>query len=273
MIRAATTRVLIVAANLVVAAPVFAQQRASLADRVARLEQVQAEQAGRQNLELLNQITDLRAEIQALRGQNEELRHELEQLKQRNRDQYVDLDSRLSRLEGGAPATASSDAQAPAAGPAAEQPPAPAAAPAPPQSAAPTSGSADPAGERAAYEAAFDALKNGQYAEAARRFQAFLEAYPDGEYAPNAYYWLGESYYVTQNYEIALETFQTLLERFPNSNKAPDALLKLGYCQYELRQWQAAEATLNRVIERYPDSTVSRLAQGRLRALMLERRQ
>ncbi|MFN3903137.1 tol-pal system protein YbgF [Rehaibacterium terrae] len=243
-------------------APVLAQTRTSLADRVARLEQLQAQQGSGQNLELLNQLTDLRAEIQALRGQVEQLQFENEQLRQRNREQYIDLDSRIGRLEQGAVAAASqppSEAPLPA-----QEAAVPADAPARP---------ADPVSERAAYEAAFDALKNGQYAESARRFQRFIQDFPDGEYAPNAWYWLGESYYVTQNYDVALESFQSLLQKFPDSNKAPDALLKLGYCQYELRQWAEAEATLNRVIERYPDTTVARLAQGRLRALALERRQ
>jgi tol-pal system protein YbgF len=131
---------------------------------------------------------------------------------------------------------------------------------------------ANPADERALYESAFDSLKEGRYAEAARRFQTFLDQYPNGEYSPNAQYWLGESYYVTQNYQIALEAFQRLLSRFPASNKAPDALLKVGYCHYELRQWSQAESVLNQVVQQYPDTTVARLAQGRLRALRLENR-
>jgi tol-pal system protein YbgF len=130
----------------------------------------------------------------------------------------------------------------------------------------------NPEDERRLYDAAFDELKQGNYAEAARRFQSFLQMFPDGDYAPNAQYWLGESYYVTQNYGIALDAFQALLRRFPNSSKAPDALLKLGYSQYELRQWDEAEATLNRVMQQYPDTTVARLAQGRLRAMRLENR-
>lgn len=269
MIDAGITRVLIVAAALVAAAPVFAQTRTSLADRVARLEQQQVQQGASQNLDMLNQLTELRAEIQMLRGQVEQLQYENEQLKQRNREQYLDLDSRIARLEQGGVAAAEpqvTDSPAPA-----EPPSVPAEAPA--SADAPARSPADPASERAAYEAAFDALKNGQYAESARRFQRFTEDYPDGEYAPNAWYWLGESYYVTQNYDVALDSFQALLREFPDSSKAPDALLKLGYCQYELRQWAEAEATLNRVIERYPDTTVARLAQGRLRALALERRQ
>ena len=69
------------------------------------------------------------------------------------------------------------------------------------------------------------ALKDGRYAESARRFQQFIQQYPTNDLTPNAYYWLGESYYVTQNYKIALQSFQTLLQRYPESQKAPDALL------------------------------------------------
>ncbi|MBB5209482.1 tol-pal system protein YbgF [Chiayiivirga flava] len=267
--------------------------RLSLSERMARLEQ-QAN-SGQQTVELLNRITELQAEVQSLRGQIEEQSFKIQELEKRNRDQYVDLDSRIARIESGQAGTGQ-----PLLDPAAV-PPAPGAdgSPAapnqivmeapdvrPPVDAglesvpadgstefAPTETIVDPAAERAAYESAFDSLKNGQYAEAARRFQGFLQQYPSGDYSPNAQYWLGESYYVTQNYQIALDAFQRLLSQFPSSNKAPDALLKVGYCHYELKQWTQAEATLNQVVQQYPDTTVARLAQGRLRALRLENRQ
>lgn len=287
------------AVALVATASVFAQARPSLADRVARLEQQQTQaQANNQNVELLNRIADLQTEIQSLRAQLEKQQFELEQLKQRNRQQYLDLDGRLGRIESGTfaspPSASGSDtAQVPpesaatptdgqtavapenrdvgdasaAANPDTVDPAAVGGSPQPPVDGAPV------VDERAAYDQAFEALKNGEYAEAARRFNAFLDTHPDGSFAPNAHYWLGESYYVTQNFELAQSSFQALLDRFPDSTKAPDALLKLGYCQYELKQFNASRVTLGQVIERYPDSTVARLAQGRVRAMMLEDRQ
>jgi tol-pal system protein YbgF len=303
--RASTLVVRLTAAALVAAAvfPVHAQGRLSLAERVERLEQVQSKApAADQNLQLLNQISDLQAEIQSLRGLIEQQGFELESLKKRGRDQYIDLDSRLARLEGGGAtvlggpsADPSMDAglrpdeQAAAAPDNTFQSVSPATAMEAPAVRAPVEGfggtqpldsvdaaaieqAADPAGERPLYDSAFDALKEGRYAESARRFQTFLASYPNGSYAPNAWYWLGESYYVTQNYQIALDAFRQLLSSFPDSAKAPDALLKVGYCHYELRQWNDAEETLNQVLQRYPDSTVARLAQGRLRALRLEGR-
>ncbi len=303
--RASYLLVRLSAAALVAAAvfPVHAQGRLSLAERVERLESAQVQpDAPDQNLQMLNQITDLQAEIQSLRGLIEQQGFELESLKKRGRDQYIDLDSRIARVEGGG-AVAPSDLapvqtedgfeplpndSAISQSPAVLETPgvvmeAPDVRPSVDGGGQTTSlgdvdpavieqEGADPAGERPLYDSAFDALKEGRYAESAKRFQTFLGSYPSGSYAPNAWYWLGESYYVTQNYPIALESFRELLTSFPDSAKAPDALLKVGYCQYELRQWDEAEATLNQVIERYPDSTVSRLAQGRLRALRLEGR-
>jgi tol-pal system protein YbgF len=287
----------------VVAIPAQAQaQRLSLAERVDRLEQEQASGHGGNAVDLVNQIQSLQTEVQQLQGQVEELKHQLDEAKQRSKDQYIDLDSRIGRMEGHAPGGAPPPAGAGArenapppdielGGGRGDNVPPPTGARdvpdrarqnvgelrddergdlnAPPESGAPA---ADPAGEQPAYDAAFAALKDGRYADSARRFQSFLDQYPNSGLAGNAYYWLGESYYVTQNYKIALKSFQTLLQRYPDSQKAPDAMLKVGYSQYELKQWDQAEATLNQVVQTYPDTTVAHLAQGRLRALKTEPR-
>ena len=252
-------------------------QRASLADRVAALEQQAASQQG--NTQLVNQVTELRTELQAQRAQIEELQHQLDQLQQSARSQYIDLDSRLGRLEGGAaPAPALPPAPAPgkpsgkpaaSAGPAIKAPLPAAPADATPSVHGDAGALAQGADERAAYDNAFSALKAGQYAESARRFQAFLQQYPNGAYAPNALYWLGESYYVTQNYALAQQQFQALLDRYPTHDKAPGALLKVGLSQYGLQKIDAAEATLKQVVQRYPGTDAAATAQDRLKAIQL----
>jgi tol-pal system protein YbgF len=261
-----------------------AQSRLSLAERVAQLEtQVQGSGDSSNVSELMLRNQDLQAEVQSLRGLVESQAFEIEGLKKRQRDQYVDLDSRLQRLEGGMTVPSRPAAAQPVESSVPDQLNADEPSPMP----SPMSGAAEvPAGaesvggavagnsadEKLVYENAFEALKQGRYAESSQLFSAFLQQYPNGEYAANATYWLGESYYVTQNYQIALETFQSLLSQFPDSRKAPDALLKVGYCQYELGDSQTAGTTLNEVVSRYPDTPVARLAQGRLRALRLDGR-
>lgn len=261
---------IVIAAALVAAVPASAQ-RASLADRVAVLEQGAANNQA--NVDLLNQVNQLKSEVQALRAQIEELQQQGEQSKQTSRSQYLDLDGRLNRLEGGAPAAVNSPATGVAPAPAPSPPSSP---PVATRERAPTihgdAGTlAQGADERGAYEGAFDALKAGRYAESAQLFQAFVARFPDGTYAPNALYWLGESYYVTQNYQLAQQQFQSLLERYPTHDKTPGAMLKVGLSQVGLKQFDAAERTLAGVVSRYPGTDAARTAADRLGAIQLGR--
>ncbi len=268
------TPMMIVAAALVAAAPAHAQ-RASLADRVAALE---AQAANPQaNMDLLNQINQLRTQVQDLQGTVEQLQHENDQLKQTGRDQYLDLDGRLQRLEGGAAPVSSAAPAAPLAP--AKAVPKSAAAGKQASAAgerAPTvrgdSGSLAQAGdERAAYEAALNTLKAGDYVASAQQFQSFLDAHPNGVYAPNAMYWLGESYYVTHNFPLAEGQFRTLVDRYPTHDKAAGGLLKLGMSQYGEGHADAAKATLNDVIRQYPGSDAARRAADQLQSIKLDR--
>ncbi len=255
-----------------------AQSRLSLAERVAKLEAAaQGSNAQQQQLELLNRLGDLQTEVQQLRSELERATFELAQQKKLQRDQYIDLDS---RIQGGV--AVPPPAMPPAGTPVSEssgldsgafsEPQMPASAPAQLPSATLPPAATPGGGERVAYDQAFEALKLGQYPEASKRFSGFLANYPNGEFADNATYWLGESYYVTQKYQQALKTFQDLLAKFPQSRKAPDSLLKVGYCYYQLGDAAKATSTLKAVIARYPDQPVAKLAEGRLRALQLDGR-
>lgn len=243
-------------------------QRISTADRLTALEQqLSAMRSG--NLDLLNQVGELKAEVQSLRAQLEVQQQQHEQYKQTGRTQYLDLDGRLNRLESAMsqPVPAPQPAL-PAAAAAATQP---TVQDTPPRVYGDASALGKGADERSVYNVAFDLLKAGRYADSARSFQTFLEIHPNGTFAPNAMYWLGESYYVTQNYALAQEQFQTLLDRYPTHDKAAGALLKVGLCQYGLRQIDAAEATLTKVVARYAGSEAARTADDRLRAIQLSR--
>ena len=249
---------LMMAAALVAAAPAQAQ-RASLADRVAAVEQQVFNTSA--NQDMLNQLQQLRLQMQEMQSTIEQLQNENEQLKQRARDQYLDLDGRLERLEGGqfSPVAANPT-------PAASSAPAVSVAP----SAAPAPRPAAPSGEeRVSYNVAFDALKAGRFADASELFLSFLELYPAGMYTPNALYWLGESYYAAGKYVLAQQQFLDLVDRFPGHDKAAGGLLKLGLSQYNAGDATAAEATLLQVGQRYPGSDAARTAADRLRTLRL----
>ena len=264
-----------IASAVLFAFPAFAQDsRLSLADRVARLEQ-QAQNKDQSGTGMVNQMQQLQAQVQQLQGQIEELRHQLQTLDDKNKAQYTDLDARLGRIESaGAGVAAGSAVQAqsgtPPSGASAAVPPASNVAGNVPAASSSTAAAADPAAAQAAYDVAFKSIRSGNYVEASREFRSFIQQYPNHPLAPNAWYWLGESYYATTNYSVALESFQQLLGQFPQSDKAPDALLKVGYSQLELNKNAAAKATLTQVTTKYPGSKAASLAKERLQRLQLQ---
>jgi len=125
----------------------------------------------------------------------------------------------------------------------------------------------DPVAEQKAYKDAFGLLKSGRYEDAATAFQDFLTAYGQGEFADNAQYWLGETFYVTRQFDLALAEFQTLVMQHPKSQKLTHAMLKIGYIHDELGQPAEARQALGQLIERFPKTTAAGLAKKRLQRL------
>jgi len=259
-----------------------AAEQLTIQERLARLERNSGNNQG--IAELVTQIQQLQQELAELRGQLEQQAFELESLKKRQKVLYMDVDTRLQALETGAtnhpPAnsdTGSSQHQQPNNTASASGPQVREAVNAPVSTAGmadttpqPQAVSQEDATAAALYEEAFAHLKAGRYTDSARLFEDFIQRYPNHELTDNTYYWLGESYYVTRNYELALDAFEQLKSRFPNSNKLADALLKIGYTQYELGLYPQAWQTLQTVVREFPSSAVARLAQTRLRKMQRE---
>ncbi len=72
------------------------------------------------------------------------------------------------------------------------------------------------------YEAAFREYRGGEYKTAIDRFRAFLQTHPSSDYADNALFWLGESYFKLGDHEQAVLAFDDVVKRYPEGNKVPD---------------------------------------------------
>ena len=114
------------------------------------------------------------------------------------------------------------------------------------------------------YRAAVELVKSGKHDEAVTALRAFLKQYPRHDYADNAQYWLGESFYARKDYQQALTEFRATIETYPRGNKVPDALLKVGYCYQALGQTEKARAVLEQVVNLYPKSEPAVLASKKL---------
>ena len=212
---------------------------------------------------LVFQLQQLQQEVMMLNGKLEEQAYELRRLKEQYQERYVDMDRRIVALGGGAASVAPA---APAAGsrPGASQAQtAPAAVDTPPRSPRPQA--AEQPGEGEAYRAAYALVRGQQWNAAIDAFKAFLRDYPDGRYAPNAHYWLGELYLVVQppQLESARQSFMLLLTQYPDNNKVPDALYKLGKVHYQKGNREKGREFLQRVISEYGSSNSSAVQLAR----------
>lgn len=234
-----------------------------------RLEAVERVVANQSLLEIMRRMDALQSELNQIRGEVEELRHEVDSARQRQRDLYLDLDRRLRALElGGTVATPT--ATQPSAGSATSDEPEPA-------MAKPTTSGERPRPEvddRTAYQAAFEILKEGRFVEAREAYAGFLADYPDSPLGDNAQYWFGETFYVMQEHQRAIQEFRKVLDEHQGSDKSPDALLKIGFSQYELERWDDARATLQSLVQQLQGKqgaeTYVDLAQRRLERMTRE---
>ena len=224
-------------------------------DHDARLQRIEESIKNLGIIQLLNQIEQLNAEIAKLRGQVEVMSNLDEQLTKRQRDFYLDIDTRLRKLEG-----------VPGESPAGAANVAPAAA-----TSAPTAPVAQTAASRAKEDAVYDvgsnAFKRGDYAAAIRAFQTFIKDYPAGQLVSNAHYWMGISYFNLRDYGNARTSQDALLKKFPDSAKAPDALLAVAGIYVEIGDTGSARNALEDVIAKYPASEAASKARTRLAAL------
>jgi tol-pal system protein YbgF len=206
-------------------------------------------------MDLLNQINTLQQEVQRLRGKLDVQKHDLQQLTEQLRTQYQDLDQRLkqSKPDAGVQALGTADTSANKVTHA---------------KVIPTEVLSDSSlEEQKEYQAAYGYLRDRDYMHAKTTLQNFLSKYPDGSYAANAHYWLGEIYLIQGQPDPAAAEFNIVISKYPTNTKVPDAMLKLGFAYCDKGDWTKAREQLSAVKKKYAGTTTAQLALTRLQQL------
>jgi len=126
--------------------------------------------------------------------------------------------------------------------------------------------------EKNSYTAAYLALKSGRYEEASIGFKTLLHEHPQGEYADQAWFWLGESHFSQRKYNDAIDAFNKVANNYPESAKHPAALLKLASTYQESNRRGDAKAVLQRLIQQHPESNAAEQARSELRKIDAEQK-
>ncbi|MDE0798098.1 MAG: tol-pal system protein YbgF [Nitrosomonadaceae bacterium] len=232
--------------------------------RIVKLEEV----TNQAIIGLHNQIEELRREFSKLNGQIEVLANDIQLSQNRQKDFYIDLDSRLRRIEQpvvgsdtdssvveGAPVAVAAVVAVPV-------PPVAAVVAVPLVPVASDTVATD--AESSDYQEAFNMFKIGRFKGAISKFKSFIENYPTSKLLPSSHYWIGNSYYAMRDFKRAIYVQQELVKDFPDSVKVPDAMLNIASSQKEINYTTASQKTLKDLIAKYPISEAAKKAKLRL---------
>lgn len=230
--------------------------------------------------QLSAQMSQLEEQIRQMRGENESLRHQVNQLKDQQRRFQEDIEFRLNGNTGAPAAAPSTATYAPPAlpdpsnvtppilptpeysGMAAPEmgtitvPPAPGTSfdtfPEPQTLRVP---SGTPSTPRELYNHAFQLLNQSNYDGAEQAFARFTNDFPQDPLIGNAWYWLGETFYVRREYVRAADSFRQGFSAMEDGPKAGDNLLKLAMSLAAMEKDSEACVVLRQVDKNYSSNS------------------
>ncbi len=130
----------------------------------------------------------------------------------------------------------------------------------------PTQAGTDPA-DRVRYERVLGLFRDGDMEGARQGFAGFLDDYPNSNLAPNARFWLGESYFGKKDFQKAIDAYGKVEIDYPGSEKVPAAILKKGFAYLALKDKKRASSAFKQVVTLYPRTVEAGKASDKLTQL------
>jgi len=118
--------------------------------------------------------------------------------------------------------------------------------------------------ERDYYSQGFDLLKQSKYEEAAEVFEQQLKAYPKGDLADDAHYWIAEAMHVSRKLDVAKTHLKEIIDNYPQSRRLPDAMLKTAYIEQQQGNEIEARILFQEIVNYHPKSDAAIAAKNRL---------
>jgi len=117
------------------------------------------------------------------------------------------------------------------------------------------------------YTTSMASLRRGSLQTARAGFQEFLRTYPGHRQAPDALFYVGETYNEGKDVQNALQTYAQVVQRYPTSARAPTALYRAGTLEAGRGNRAEARTLFNRVVQSYARSPEATLARDQLAKL------
>lgn len=119
------------------------------------------------------------------------------------------------------------------------------------------------------FDLGYKNFKDGNYAQSRQNFRAFLREDPKSKQAPDATFWIADSYYKEALYEESILEYQRLIDVYPRDPRVPLAYLKQGLGLIKLNKDEEAKLFLQTLIDKYPTSPEADEARKKISELEL----
>jgi tol-pal system protein YbgF len=120
------------------------------------------------------------------------------------------------------------------------------------------------------YNMAYSDYRKGNFELAIDGFKMYTEQFPESPLVDNSLYWIGECYFSQKKYAEAIEQFNELFLNYPRGDRIPAAYLKKGISLMELRKKEESLSVFKLLISKYPLEEETKIAQQKIRELLLE---
>jgi len=188
---------------------------------------------------------DLASDLYNIQQQLVQLQELTGQSQQRLSELRTQLEARGEQIQSGAPS--------------------PGGTPAPGDTAQPSAGTSSASADQL-YEASLAQLRRGGTGTARLGLRELLRTYPTSSRAPDALYFIGQTYAV-ENPDSAAAYYTQVVDQYSTSTRAPSAMYNLGLLAERKKDNAKAKDAYQRVVQKYPQSDEAALARDRLKAL------
>jgi tol-pal system protein YbgF len=116
------------------------------------------------------------------------------------------------------------------------------------------------------YQKALEVFDARNYEKARELLTDQLKAYPEGDYADRATYWIGETYMMRDQFAKAIASFKQVTD-YPRSAKLDDASFKIALAHLKMGQADHARKQFRQVVDQHPNSDYAARARKYLTEL------
>ena len=118
-----------------------------------------------------------------------------------------------------------------------------------------------------AYQTALTDYTKGNLDLAMQEFTDYVKNFPKTDYAPNAQFYIGETYRRKGDLPNAIEAYNQVIDGYSDNSKTPDAFYMKGVTLVQAGKPTAAKKEFTELIRRFPSTDLAAKAKSQLKSL------